>query len=217
MTPVLFCMDPSLTAFGWVALELASEPALLGAAVIETKPTSAAKRKKLGISVAEDDVRRAVYLRRELERLLSVYRPVAVAIEAAAGSKSAVGAKALGIAQAVAACVVDGHLNDAIGVYVTARDAGQAAGITPAQRTVGGKSAKESDAARAARKSSIARAVVERFGVEAWSHALGVPRPDVFAKKYEGAHDAAAVGLAAWERPEVAAMRRFAATLAGRP
>lgn len=61
------------------------------------------------------------------------------------------------------------------------------------------------------RKRAIARAVVARLGAPAWAQALGLTNEElVLDPCWEGAHDAAAVALAVWDRPEVAAIR-FAA------
>jgi Holliday junction resolvasome RuvABC endonuclease subunit len=69
------------------------------------------------------------------------------------------------------------------------------------------------------RKAAIAHAVVVRLGARAWALALGydstgAAQPpsidDLRGSCWEGAHDAAAIALAAWELPEVAAIRMMA-------
>lgn len=69
------------------------------------------------------------------------------------------------------------------------------------------------------RKTAIAHAVVVRLGPRAWFEALGLATTSddyeaeleaVLDSGWEGAHDAAAVALAAWELPEVAALRMIA-------
>lgn len=205
--PIMVALDPSTTAFGWCAVEMGATPVLVGAGVIETKAAAASKRG----SVAEDDARRARFILRALNATLDAHDPAVIAVEAAAGSKSAKVAKALGIAQAVATCAIDAYLG-AQGIYVTALEAGDAAGIQRTQRVTRPKGEKkpkgESDRARKARKAAIAAAVVERFGAKQWRRVLGINRDEpVIAPRFEGAFDAAAVALAAWERPEVAAVR----------
>lgn len=233
--PILLALDPSMTAFGWAVIALTPDgPVLIAAGVIETTPTPEKKRKKLGLSVAEDDARRARFIRREIVRAFHQYPPAIVAAEAGFGSQAAKSAKLLGSAQAIAACVIDELLGDARAVYVTVHEAGDAIGIARAQRVTKPRRKKgegntpaeppreltkeekrEINRARAKskkeRKNAIAEAVVERFGVGAWALALGTHDDDVLGEHWEGAHDAAAVGLAAWERPEVAAVRAMAA------
>ncbi len=214
--PVLLALDPSITAFGWVVVSLESDPVLVGAGVIETKP---APKKKRG-SVAEDDARRVRFIRRELARVFDHYSPAVVAIEVPFGSQTAKAAKALGAAQALAACVVDERLA-AQAIYITVHEAGDAIGVARTQRVAKGEPKKDSSeraASSKVRKGAIARAVVERFGLAPWARALfgwrgdrAVDRHELLEKRWEGAHDAAAVALAACERPEVAALRRMAA------
>ncbi len=210
---VLLALDPSFAAYGWAVLELGTAPRLIAAGVIETKPTP--KNKRTG-SACEDDARRVRFLRRELGRLFDAHRPVVVAAEAASGSKSAIGAKALGIAQAITACVVDEHMHDGQAIYVSALEAGDALGLERTQRTTRPKGTPkpkgEIDRARKARKAAIARAVIARLGEHAWRHALELGSDELASDaRWEGAHDAAAVALAAWERPEVAAVRALVA------
>lgn len=210
--PRLLAIDPSLTATGWCVVELGAEPALLAAGVIETKPTPKAKRH--GATQCEDDMRRAAYVYGQLSRVERRHTPAIVAVEAAAGSKSAKAAKALGIAQAAVACFVYECFGGRA-VYVTTHAAGEACGLAPTQRVAGGRTAEESDAARKARKAAIAEAVIARYGLGAWADALGAHHDfdGALLPRYEGAHDAAAVALAAWQRPEVAAVRAMRAEL----
>ena len=218
--PILLALDPSIAAFGWAAIALAPTPLLVAAGVIETKPASAKKRKAERISVAEDDARRMRWIRRQLSQAVRIYSPVIAAIEVPFGSQAAKAAKALGAAQAIAACVVDEHL-DGRAVYITVHEAGDAIGIARTQRVAKGEPRRDS-AERAesskARKQAVARAVVDRLGLFAWIRALGLEvnaaaggDVAVMHHRFEGAHDAAAVGLAAWERPEIAALRAMAA------
>lgn len=216
--PILLALDPSMTAFGWAAVALTPDgPVLLAAGVIETKPTSEKQRKKLGMTVAEDDARRARFIRRELASLMHAHAPTIVAIESGFGSQGAKAAKLLGAAQAVAACAVDTHLAVGRAIYVTVHEAGDAIGIQRTQRAVGGRDAKARAESSKTRKAAIARAVIARFGVLQWMRALGITGTTdegdlaMRAKRYEGAFDAAAVAIAAWERPEVAAVRAMAA------
>lgn len=216
--PILLALDPSMTAFGWAVIALTPDgPVLIAAGVIETKPTPGPKRKKLGLSVAEDDARRARFLRRELAAIIHAHSPALVAVEAGFGSQTAKAAKLLGAAQAVAACVIDEHLRKGRAIYVSVHEAGDAIGIQRTQRTVGGKSNAERAESSKKRKDAIARAVIARFGVLAWMRALGIAGTTgegdlaMHDGKYEGAFDASAVALAAWERPEVAAVRALAA------
>lgn len=215
MRPLLLALDPSARAFGWAVLGLAQDaPELLVAGVLETKPTTEVNRRKAGLTVAEDDARCARYLRRGLGQILTRWHPDLVAIEASAGSQSSKAAKLLALGQAVAACVVDEEGLSPI--YLTAHAAGDALGIQRTQRTAEQRAVKGADdKARKARKGAIASAVVERFGVEAWRRALGLAEglrisEVVRLPRFEGAHDAAALGLAALDRPEVSAVRRMA-------
>jgi hypothetical protein len=218
----MLALDPSITAFAYAAIGLRGAlPQLIAAGVIETAPAP----KKNRSSVAEDDARRFRFIRRSLVEIIETHVPVLAAIEAASGSKSAKVAKHLGAAQALAACVVDEALGDGRAIYVTALEAGDAAGIQRTQRTTRSKGEPkpkgESDLKRKMRKRAIARAVVERFGVDQWARALGIeygPACDwlyleslVLSERWEGAHDAAAVALAAWDHPTTAAIRMMAA------
>ncbi|HEU4427325.1 MAG TPA: crossover junction endodeoxyribonuclease RuvC [Myxococcota bacterium] len=65
------------------------------------------------------------------------------------------------------------------------------------------------------RKAAIAKAVVDRLGLARWARALGlvdraVSYDELVDPRWEGAHDAAAIALVAWELPEVAAHRMVA-------
>lgn len=64
------------------------------------------------------------------------------------------------------------------------------------------------------RKVAIAKAVVARLGAPAWAKALGLTSDGLVLEEcWEGAHDAAAVALGVWDRPEVAAVRMIARQL----
>lgn len=203
----LLAIDPSLAAPGYAVLDLSySEPRLLAAGVIETKRAAEDKRR----SVFEDNMRRARFIRRELGRVFVAHRPRVIAVEAAGGSQSANAIAAMMISQTVVACLVDEHLEGGVPVYATAHEVGAALGISPTQRAKKGekKTSSQRNAARKTRKGAIARVVIERLGESAWRRALQVI--DASASCWEGAHDAAAVGLAVWDRPEVAAIRMMA-------
>lgn len=204
----LLAIDPSITEPGYAVIDLSRAAArLVAAGVWNTKPEKAAKR-------ADDNLRRALYVWRELRRVIALHRPVAIAIESGSGSKNAKTALMLGMAQAVAACVADDHLEHGTPVYVTALEAGAALGLTPTQRRAKGsppKTSGQSARDRKARKAAIAQAVVARLGAVEWRAALGIEDDgDALATRWEGAHDAAAIALAAWERPEVAGLRAIA-------
>lgn len=137
----LLALDPSITAFGWCAIELRAdaptghvEPRLLAAGVLETQPLSAAKRKAQHVSVTEDDARRVRFLRREFVAVFQRYAPAVVAIEGGAGSTNAKTAKMLGQAQALAVCVVDQCLDGSRAIYVTPSTVDAALGIARLQR-----------------------------------------------------------------------------------
>lgn len=207
----MVAIDPSLAAPGYAVIDLAgAEPRLLAAGVFETKPDKRAKRK------TEDDARRELYVRRGLASVLRIHRPKIVAAELSFGSRNIKAALAMRSARVIVSCVVDEYFEGASPVWVTAPEAGIALGITATQRKTKGEAKKtsaEKDADRNARKSAIARAVVERLTPGAWVRALGLEIGDdeeLFAARWEGAFDAAAVGLAAWERPEVASVRAMA-------
>lgn len=216
MSATLLAIDPSITAPGFAVLDLSrAEPHLLAAGVWHTAPETGAKR-------SDDNMRRALYVWRELRRTIADHQPLAIAIESGAGSKNAKTAIMLGMAQAVAACAADEHLNRGAPIYVTAIDAGTVLGIQRTQRRKKGepkKTSSESARDRKARKAAVAHAVVGRLGHRAWYRALDLaPTSDehedelelVLHPGWEGAHDAAAIALAAWERPEVAGLRMIA-------
>lgn len=202
----LLAIDPSIVAPGYAVLDLSrAAPRLIAAGVWNTAPEKGAKR-------ADDNLRRALYVWRELRRVIALHDPIAIAIESGAGSKNAKTALMLGLAQAVAACAADDHLGRSTPIYVTALEAGAALGVTPTQRRAKGappKSSAQSARDRKARKEGVAAAVVERLGAEAWRDALAIDG-EPLAPRWEGAHDAAAVALAAWERPEVGGLRAIA-------
>lgn len=204
----IVAFDPSITAFGWAVLETGHgrAPALAQAGVVLTEPAP----KKHRTTVAEDDARRVRHIRRELAKVLEEHRPVMVAIEVPFGSQAAKAAKLLGAAQALATCLVDDHLGGRA-IYVTVHEAGDALGIQRTQRVAKGekKSAADGKKSSKARKSAIVQAVEARFGGKAIRAALSLPVGDWTHPRWEGAFDAVAVGLAAWDRPEVAAFRRL--------
>lgn len=204
----LLSIDPSITAPGYAVLDLSrASPRLLAAGVWNTSPQKGAKR-------SDDNLRRALYVWRELRRVIALHNPIAIAIESGAGSKNAKTAIMLGLAQAVAACAADDHLERGTPLYCTAMHAGAVLGVTPTQRRAKGsppKTSADSARDRKARKQAVAAAVLERLGAAAWREALGLEDDDdPLAACWEGAHDAAAVALEAWERPEVAGLRAIA-------
>lgn len=217
-SPYLLALDPSLTAYGWAAIQLGPrDPVLIAAGIIETKPTPKRKRK----SVADDDARRVLFITRELQRVIERFPPVIFVVEAAAGSQNAKAAKCLAMSQTLTTCLIDAHLEGGRPVRVSALEAGDAVGIARTQRITRPKGEPappvpkgESDRRRKKRKAAIALAVVGRFGAAAWLNALGLPADHaepVTHHRWEGAHDASAVGLAAWDRPEIAAIRQMLA------
>jgi hypothetical protein len=214
MRSTLLAIDPSLAAPGYAVLELGlTGPFLLAAGVFETKRADENKRR----SVFDDNMRRALYIRRELRAVIDRYTPQLIAVEAAGGSKSAQAVGAMMIAQAVVACLVDEHLRGGRPIYITALEASTALGVQPTQRAKKGekKSSAQSSRDRKARKAAVAQAVVERLGVRQWFCALDIREEpiaydDVIDPRWDGAHDAAAIALAAWELPEVAAFRMIA-------
>lgn len=204
----LVAIDPSITAPGYAVIDLShSDPRPIAAGGWNTAPAKGAR-------TSNDNMRRGLYIWRELRALLLTHRPLVIAIESGSGSKNAKTATMLGIAQTVAACAADEYLDRASPVYVSAIEASTVIGIERSQRRQKGAPAKtstESARDRKARKRAIAEAVIARFGTQCWIEALGVsPTADLLAERWEGAHDAAAVALAAWERPEVAGLRQIA-------
>lgn len=91
---MILALDPSLTCFGWLVADESGRVANYGAIV--TEPES----KKRHIYQGDDDARRAALLIGQLGILVRQYGVTAIASEQPAGSKSAVSAKALGIAMA---------------------------------------------------------------------------------------------------------------------
>jgi Holliday junction resolvasome RuvABC endonuclease subunit len=205
----MLAIDPSLTATGWVLLELGAEPLLVSAGVIETAPTP---KKRRGLQL-EDDMRRARYIRRELRLVIETYRPALTAIEAGFGSQNAKAAKSLAIAQTAASLAIDEQFAEARALYVTVHEAGDAIGLARTQRAATGKAktAKERGVSSRARKAKIAELVIARFGVDAWARALACLPHQLEGDHFEGAFDAAAVALAAWEHPVCASVRAIAA------
>lgn len=208
----LLAIDPSIRAPGYAVLDLGrAAPRLIAAGVWNTEPAK-------GVTRGDDNVRRTLYVWRVLRRVIALHDPIAIAIESGAGSKNAKTALMLGHAQALAACAADDHLGGASPIYVTALQAGVVLGLTPTQRRAKGsgpKTSAQSARDRKARKAAVAAAVIERLGVAAWREALGLDdedehEDDLRAPRWEGAHDAAAVALAAWERPEVGGLRAIA-------
>ena len=183
-------LDPSLTATGWAVVELTGRGRLVDAGVIRNAPA----KNRLRVLEAEDDARRGLEIRRALALVLERHRPIIAVQEANAGSRSAKAAGALHRAQQACVNAVDADLGG-LPIFVTAGEA---------KRRLCGK--------RDAPKSAVERAVIEHFGREAWAVLQGVA-----PSKRENAYDAAAVVLAAWDQPEIAALRRVVGTDSDHP
>ena len=94
----LLALDPSLTATGWVVVDVATE-AIVAGGVIRTSKAKPSER----LLAAQDDARRGRHICDGVLKLIEHWRPAVVAQEAVAGSKSARAAAAL--ARAQQACV----------------------------------------------------------------------------------------------------------------
>lgn len=202
----LLALDPSFMAPSYAVFDLGiAKPTLIAAGIIQTARAAEHKRE----SIALDDLRRVRFIRRSYREVFQEFSPVLVACESMGGSKNAVAVKGMAFAQAVVACLVD-ELLGATPIYITALEATDALGLARTQRRKKGdppKSSRQAARERKDRKAAIAEAVVERLGVEAWTRVLEIDEGEVLDPNWEGAYDAAAVGLAVWEHPSVAAER----------
>jgi Holliday junction resolvasome RuvABC endonuclease subunit len=92
---VVIGIDPSLCNTGIAVMELQPNgERLLGVSVVRTAPS--AKRRK--VLAAEDGARRVAEIVAALDAAIATARPVALAVEAPAGSKGAQAARALALA-----------------------------------------------------------------------------------------------------------------------
>jgi hypothetical protein len=219
MRATLLAIDPSLSGSGYAVFDLSrAEPHLIAAGVFETKKDPKAAR------TGDDLSRRVLFVKRSLQSVLREHRPRLVAAELPGAAQGFHAAVAMASAKTNVDCIVDDYLEGGSPIYLTPIAASTALGIHATQRTKRGEPKKDSaqkSRDRKARKAAIARAVVERLGMHAWLAAFGgdyaaadLDGPDVYAlasdPRWEGAHDAAAIGLAAWTLPEVAAVRMMA-------
>jgi len=181
-SPILLALDPSLTATGWVASELVSE-LVVGAGLIRTKPP------KERMTAAEADGRRGLAIQRGVVAAIREHRPVIIAQEGSAGSKSAKSAAALARAQQACLGAIEAELG-AEPILVTPQSV--------KNHCVGRLDASKDD--------------LERYAVERWGPSLleAILRAKVRGKVVENVYDAACVASTVWAFPAVAGLRRMA-------
>lgn len=104
---VLMCVDPAFAATGVVLLEHGPRGwQLVTSTVIETAKAD----KKRGLRVADDTVDRASLIYRELSALVEAHHVAGFACELpSGGGKSSTAVKAMALATAIVACLVERH------------------------------------------------------------------------------------------------------------
>jgi Holliday junction resolvasome RuvABC endonuclease subunit len=179
----MLALDPSFTATGWVVVDLRFDK-IVGAGVIRTKKAKPKER----LSAAEDDARRGLEIRRGIADVIRRFKPVVIAQEGNSGSQHANSAKALARAQQACVDAVDEAL-EGLPIFLTQQAVKKAA-----------------TGSMSASKDRVETAMRKRWG-DAWLTLLaGVPKGE-----WENAFDAAAVVVAAWDKPAVALARKVAA------
>lgn len=186
MGPVILALDPSFTATGWVAIDLVSE-LVVGAGLIRTKPP------KERMTAAEADGRRGLTIQRGVVAAIREHRPVIIAQEGNAGSKSAKSAAALARAQQACLGAIEAELG-AEPILVTPQSV--------KKLCVGRLDASKDD--------------LERSAVERWGPSLleAIKRAGIKGKAAENIYDAACVAATVWGFPAVAGLRQMAERVA---
>lgn len=194
---VLLALDPSYTATGWVAVDLATGR-VIACGLIRTKPAKSSER----LTAAQDAARRGALIRRAITTALEDHEPLITVQEGSAGSKNAKAAK--GLARAQQACVdaIDVAL-DALPMIVTPQHV--------KKECVGNLSASKDD---------LQAAALEAWGdslresIKTYCIGARLKFPDAAdeggAKVLENIYDAGCVASSVWTKPEVVALRRLA-------
>lgn len=183
-------LDPSLTATGWVAINLVTDQ-VVGAGVIRTEAPSAAEKKHA--SMAQLSAARGLVIQKGVRVALQRHQAILVIQEGNAGSKSAKAAAMLGRAQQACVSAVYSRTGG-LPLFVTVQAAKKAA--------VGKTSAS---------KEQVEAAIRKRWPSVPWELLL----EGVAQSKRENAYDAASAYLAAYENPAVTSARAQARLAAG--
>jgi Holliday junction resolvasome RuvABC endonuclease subunit len=181
---IILALDPSFTATGWVAIDLASG-LVVGGGVIRTKPPEASDRS----TAAEANGRRGLHIRRGIVAALREHHPAIVVQEGNAGSQSAKAAAALARAQQACLDAIDAELG-ALPIIVTPQSV--------KKHAVGRLDASKDD--------------LERFARSRWGESLErmIAGCGTRGKVLENVYDAACVASSVWDMPAVAGLRRMA-------
>lgn len=184
MTPIMLALDPSFTATGWVAINIASGEVVAGG-VIRTKPPEAGDRS----TAAEANGRRGLLIRRGIAEAIRAHQPAIVVQEGNAGSQSAKAAAALARAQQACLDAVDAEMG-ALPIIVTPQSV--------KKHAVGRLDASKDD--------------LERFAKARWGESLEamIRGCGSRGKILENVYDAACVASSVWDLPAVAGLRRMA-------
>ncbi len=94
----ILAFDPSFTAWGWAVVEVNGDnDRLVDCGTIRTKKGE----KKLGLRVADDDLRRVQELFTELERIWKMYDPAGIVTEVSGGAQSARASRTIGMTEGI--------------------------------------------------------------------------------------------------------------------
>jgi Holliday junction resolvasome RuvABC endonuclease subunit len=100
---VILALDPSFTAWGWAVVEVnGDDDRLVDCGTIRTKKGE----KKLGLRVADDDLRRCQEIFTELERIWKKYDPAGIVTEVSGGAQSARASRTIGMTEGILASFI---------------------------------------------------------------------------------------------------------------
>jgi Holliday junction resolvasome RuvABC endonuclease subunit len=188
----MVAFDPSLTGTGWVVTDLVT-CLPVAAGVIHTAPPPKGERRHQ--TAAQMDGRRGLKIRRYACVVLQTWKPAITAVEGCAGSRNAKAAAALARGQQAVLDAID-ELLGAEPVWVT---------LQAVKKAATGRNN--------ATKDEVEAAMRARWDVD-WDALLTAPPPYPERTRprgeWENAFDAAAVTIAVWDAPAVAALRAMA-------